>query len=79
MLNFAEPRCQPGARFAGFVIERPHSPAISDVTILPHDVDTFGPRCVRAIGGIVHFVYAKGQRIMKALDKIIGNHNALFE
>ena len=79
MLYFTEPRCKPGARFAGMIIERPHSPAINDVTILAHDVDTFGPRRISVIGCVVHFIYAEGQRVMEALDKIVGDYDSLFE
>ena len=75
----AKAACQPSARFFGIVVKRAHAAAIGDVTRLVDDIEPLGPSGVREISGITDFVDTERQGIAEALDKVVGDCEALLK
>lgn len=70
---------EPGAHFLGIVVEGPHAAAIGDAAGFIDDVEALGPCGVGVVGGVAHIVDAEGDGIVKTLDEIIGDSDALGE
>jgi hypothetical protein len=78
-MDFAEAGGQPRAEFCRLVIERAHAPAVDNVTALVDDVEALGPGGVSAVGRVAHVIDAEGNRVLKALDEIVGDFEALLK
>src|ERR1700747_90229 len=56
---FAVAGGEPRAHFCRVVIERPHSAAVGDFSLLVDDVEPFRPRSISVIRGILHVIHAE--------------------
>ena len=70
---------EPGADFVGVVIERAHAAAVSNVAGFVDDVEAFGPCRVGVVRGVVDVIDAESDGIVKALDEIVCDGDALRE
>jgi len=71
--HLAIPLSQPCAHFRRLVIERPHSAAVGDSSVLIDDVQPLRPRCIGVIRSILHVIHAERKWILETLNKIIRN------
>jgi len=60
-------------------MERPHAAAVGDVAGFVDDVEALGPRGIGGFGCVVDIVDAEGDRVVEALDEIVGDGDALSE
>src|SRR6266446_368023 len=79
MLHFAEAIDEPVADFLGVVFEGAVAAFVGDAALLVDDIEAFGPGGVGIVGGIVHFVDAKGHGVFETLREVVGNGDALIE
>lgn len=79
MFYFAETVGEPIADFLGIVFERTVAAFVRDAALLVNDVEPLGPGGVGVVGGVAHFVDAKGDGIFETLGEIVGDGDALFK
>src|ERR1700728_3657390 len=61
------------------VIEGTHTTGVGDASALVNDVNALRPRGIGVVGGIAHVVDPKGNRVLQALNEIVGNGDALLQ
>jgi len=70
---------EPGAHFVGIVVEGAHAAAIGDAAGFVNDIEAFRPGGIGVVGGVAHVIDAESDRILEALDEIVGDGDALRE
>jgi hypothetical protein len=70
---------EPGAGFFGVVVEGAEATSIGDVARFVDDVDAFGPGGVEVVGAVVHSVHGHRNGKIEAVDKVLGDGDALGE
>src|SRR5258708_23190519 len=79
MFYFTEAIREPIADFLGIVFEGAVAAFVGDAALLVDDVEAFRPGGVGVVGGIVHFVDAKGHGVFETLCEVVGDGDALIE